>query len=269
MQATAILADDEELVRDLLRARLKTVWPELDIVAEASDGNEAVEAVAQHAPQIAFLDIRMPERTGLQVAKIISKRCHVVFLTAYDEYAVQAFEQGAIDYLLKPVTVQRLTATVERLKAQLAKQPVDLQALLEQIEAGRQSSTPAATAASVNTPSEQNSPVAPGGLKWIQATVGRELRLIPIDEVAYFEADEKYVVVRTKDAEAVIRTPLKELIDGLDPEIFWPIHRAVIVNVRMIDAIERDVLGRMSIRLKGLDKRLPVSRTYSSRFKGM
>jgi DNA-binding LytR/AlgR family response regulator len=268
MHATAILADDEDLVRDLLRSRLKTVWPELDIVAEATDGNEAIEAVAQYAPQIAFLDIRMPERTGLQVAQIISKRCHVVFLTAYDEYAVQAFEQGAIDYLLKPVTVQRLTATVERLKTQLSKQPVDLKALLEQIEAGRQASTPAMTAPSSISP-DQTAAVAPGGLKWIQATVGRELRLIPIDEVVYFEADEKYVVVRTKDAEAVIRTPLKELIDGLNPEIFWPIHRATIVNIRMIDAIEKDVLGRMSIRLKGLDKRLPVSRTYSPRFKGM
>ncbi len=260
MQPTAILADDEDLVRDLLRSRLETVWPELRIVSEATDGNEAVEAVAQHAPHIAFLDIRMPERTGLEVAKIISKRCHVVFLTAYDEYAVQAFEHGALDYLLKPVNVGRLTETVERLKARLNQAPTDLKALLEKIEAGRNQA-----AAPMPNPSVPKT----GALRWIQATVGRELRLIPIEEVAYFEADEKYVVVRTRDAEAVIRTPLKELVDGLDPEIFWPIHRATIVNVNMIDAIEKDVLGRMSIRIKGLEKRLPVSRTYSSRFKGM
>jgi DNA-binding LytR/AlgR family response regulator len=265
MHATAILADDEELVRDLLRSRLSTVWPELEIVAEATDGNEAVEAVAQHAPQIAFLDIRMPERTGLQVAKIISQRCHVVFLTAYDEYAVQAFEHGAIDYVLKPVNVERLKATVARLQARLSQQPTDLKMLLEQIEAGRNAKPQTTTIAD----SEQTAAVAPGQLKWIQASVGKELRLIPIEDVVYFEADEKYVVVRTRDSEAVIRTPLKELVDGLNPEVFWPIHRATIVNVRMIDAVEKDVLGRMSIRLKGLEKRLPVSRTYSSRFKGM
>lgn len=263
MHATAILADDEDLVRDLLRSRLQTVWPELTIVAEATDGNEAVEAVAAHAPQIAFLDIRMPERTGLQVAKIISQRCHVVFLTAYDEYAVQAFEHGAIDYMLKPVTIERLTATVQRLKARLSQQPTDLKALIEQIEAGRRAAPAASAAPAVDSNSNG------GPLRWIQATVGRELRMIPIEEVAYFEADEKYVVVRTRDAEAVIRTPLKELIDGLNPDIFWPVHRATIVNVNMIDAIEKDVLGRMLIRLKGIEKRLPVSRTYSSKFKGM
>jgi DNA-binding LytR/AlgR family response regulator len=266
MQATAILADDEDLVRDLLRSRLQTVWPELKIVAEATDGNEAVEAVAAHAPQIAFLDIRMPERTGLQVAKLISQRCHVVFLTAYDEYAVQAFEHGAVDYLLKPVTVERLTATVQRLKARLNQQPVDLRALMDQIEAGRKASTAASASTATAVQDTQQST---GALRWIQATVGRELRMIPIDDVAYFEADEKYVVVRTREAEAVIRTPLKELIEGLNPAVFWPVHRATIVNVNMIDAIEKDVLGRMSIRLKGIDKRLPVSRTYSSKFKGM
>jgi DNA-binding LytR/AlgR family response regulator len=266
VNVTAILADDEDLVRDLLRARLKQVWPELNIVAEASDGLEAIEAVAEHAPTLAFLDIRMPERTGLQVAQKISERCHVVFLTAYDEYAVEAFERGAVDYLLKPVTVERLQTTVERLKKRINQQPVDLNALIEQLEVNRR---PAASAEHSVASAPTTSGNSPERLRWIQATVGRELRIISIDEVVYFEADEKYVVVHTKDAEAVIRTPLKELIDGLDPELFWPVHRATIVNVRMIEAVERDVLGRLSVRLRVLQKKLPVSRTHTARFKGM
>jgi DNA-binding LytR/AlgR family response regulator len=277
LKLTAILADDEELVRDLLKARLTQVWPELEIVAQASDGQEAIEMVAQFAPTFAFLDIRMPEKTGLQVAQIISERCHVVFLTAYDEYAVEAFERGAIDYMLKPVTIDRLQTTVERLKKRMAQQPVDLSQLFAQIEAqrGMPVSAAAVSAASLSSQltkkSEQASDAkaAPEKLRWIQASVGRELRVISVDDVVYFEADEKYVVVHTRDAEAVIRTPLKELVDGLDEELFWPVHRATIVNVRMIEAVEKDVLGRLSIRLRGMQRKLPVSRTHSSRFKGM
>jgi DNA-binding LytR/AlgR family response regulator len=277
LKLTAILADDEELVRDLLKARLAQVWPELEIVAQASDGQEAIEMVAQYAPTFAFLDIRMPEKTGLQVAQIISERCHVVFLTAYDEYAVEAFERGAIDYMLKPVTIDRLQTTVERLKKRVAKQPVDLSQLFAQIEAQRGMPVPAAAVSAAPSggqstkQSEQASDAkaAPEKLRWIQASVGRELRVISVDDVVYFEADEKYVVVHTRDAEAVIRTPLKELVDGLDEELFWPVHRATIVNVRMIEAVEKDVLGRLSIRLRGMQRKLPVSRTHASRFKGM
>ena len=260
MTATAILADDETLVRELLRSRLSQAWPELQILGEASDGQEAIDLVAQYAPQIAFLDIRMPERNGLQVAKVISARCHVVFLTAYDEYAVEAFEKGAVDYLLKPVALDRLVLTVQRLKARLLEKPVDMSDLMARIDARVQN--PA------STPITQ-APAQPERLKWIQASVGRELRMIAIDDVVYFKADEKYVVVRTRDTEAVIRTPLKELTDALDPELFWAVHRAVIVNVRMIDAIEKDVLGHLAVRLKGLTERLPVSRTHAPRFKGM
>lgn len=277
MKLTAILADDEELVRDLLKARLAQVWPELEIVAQASDGQEAIEMVAQYAPTFAFLDIRMPEKTGLQVAQIISERCHVVFLTAYDEYAVEAFERGAIDYMLKPVTIDRLQTTVERLKKRMAQQPVDLSQLFAQIEAQRGMPVPAVSVSAAplgrqsTNQSEQASDAkaAPEKLRWIQASVGRELRVISVDDVVYFEADEKYVVVHTRDAEAVIRTPLKELVDGLDEELFWPVHRATIVNVRMIEAVEKDVLGRLSIRLRGMQRKLPVSRTHASRFKGM
>lgn len=261
MNATAILADDETLVRELLRSRLAQAWPDLQILGEASDGQEAIEMVAQHAPQIAFLDIRMPERNGLQVAQVISSRCHVVFLTAYDEYAIEAFERGAVDYLLKPVALDRLNITVQRLKARLTQKPVDMADLIAQIDARVKSTT----ASSATT----QKPPGPERLKWIQASIGRELRMIAIDDVVYFKADEKYVVVRTRDAEAVIRTPLKELTDSLDPDIFWAVHRAVIVNVRMIDAIEKDVLGRLAVRLKGLTERLPVSRTHAPRFKGM
>ncbi len=274
MKLTAILADDEELVRDLLKARLAQVWPELEIVAQASDGQEAIEMVAQFAPTFAFLDIRMPEKTGLQVAQIISERCHVVFLTAYDEYAVEAFERGAIDYMLKPVTIDRLQTTVERLKKRMAQQPVDLSQLFAQIEAQRGMPVPVAkpppTGQSTNqSTSASEAKATPEKLRWIQASVGRELRVISVDDVVYFEADEKYVVVHTRDAEAVIRTPLKELVDGLDEDLFWPVHRATIVNVRMIEAVEKDVLGRLSIRLRGMQRKLPVSRTHSSRFKGM
>ena len=261
MNATAILADDETLVRELLRSRLAQAWPDLQILGEASDGQEAIEMVAQHAPQIAFLDIRMPERNGLQVAQVISSRCHVVFLTAYDEYAIEAFERGAVDYLLKPVALDRLNITVQRLKARLTQKPVDMADLIAQIDARVKSTTASSTTTQI--------PPGPERLKWIQASIGRELRMIAIDDVVYFKADEKYVVVRTRDAEAVIRTPLKELTDSLDPDIFWAVHRAVIVNVRMIDAIEKDVLGRLAVRLKGLTERLPVSRTHAPRFKGM
>jgi DNA-binding LytR/AlgR family response regulator len=274
LKLTAILADDEELVRDLLKARLAQVWPELEIVGQASDGQEAIEMVAQFAPTFAFLDIRMPEKTGLQVAQIISERCHVVFLTAYDEYAVEAFERGAIDYMLKPVTIDRLQTTVERLKKRISQQPVDLSQLFAQIEAQRGMSAPTIAAPAGNQSnttlgSVSDSTSAPDKLRWIQASVGRELRVIAVDDVVYFEADEKYVVVHTRDAEAVIRTPLKELVDGLDDALFWPVHRATIVNVRMIEAVEKDVLGRLSIRLRGMQRKLPVSRTHSSRFKGM
>ena len=262
MIATAILADDETLVRELLRSRLAQAWPELQILGEASDGQEAIDMVVQHAPQIAFLDIRMPERNGLQVAQVISSRCHVVFLTAYDEYAIEAFERGAVDYLLKPVALDRLSMTVNRLKARLSDKPIDMAELMARIDARVQNKAAAPTPATASTPQ-------PERLKWIQASIGRELRMIAIDDVVYFKADEKYVVVRTRDAEAVIRTPLKELTDSLDPDIFWAVHRAVIVNVRMIDAIEKDVLGRMAVRLKGLAERLPVSRTHAPRFKGM
>ena len=257
MTATAILADDETLVRELLRSRLSQAWPELQILGEAGDGQEAIELVAQHSPQIAFLDIRMPERNGLQVAKVISARCHVVFLTAYDEYAIEAFERGAVDYLLKPVALDRLALTVERLKRRVAEKPIDMSDLMARIDAR------------VQQPATGTTGAQPERLKWIQASVGRELRMIAIDDVVYFKADEKYVVVRTRDTEAVIRTPLKELTDSLDPDIFWAVHRAVIVNVRMIDAIEKDVLGRLAVRLKGLTERLPVSRTHAPRFKGM
>lgn len=261
MIATAILADDETLVRELLRSRLAQAWPELQILGEASDGQEAIEMVAQHAPQIAFLDIRMPERNGLQVAQVISSRCHVVFLTAYDEYAIEAFERGAVDYLLKPVALDRLSLTVQRLKARLSDKPVDMAELMARIDARVQNQPQLVPIAKIAPQPER--------LKWIQASIGRELRMIAIDDVVYFKADEKYVVVRTRDAEAVIRTPLKELTDSLDPDIFWAVHRAVIVNVRMIDAIEKDVLGRLAVRLKGLTERLPVSRTHAPRFKGM
>jgi DNA-binding LytR/AlgR family response regulator len=206
------------------------------------------------------------------VASAIADQCHVVFLTAYDEYAIDAFDRGAVDYLLKPVNIDRLKTTVERLKKRLDAGTVDLSTLGSQLNnllgpLLARSGAPDAQPGTVTASHEVNP--SKGLLRWIQATVGRELRVISIDDVIYFEADEKYVVVHTRDAEAVIRTPLKELIDGLDPELFWPVHRATIVNVRMIEAVEKDVLGRLSVRLRNHARKLPVSRTHSARFKGM
>jgi DNA-binding LytR/AlgR family response regulator len=257
----AVIADDERLMRDQLRARLAEVWPELEVVAEARNGDEAVALVKEHKPDLVFLDIRMPGKTGVEAAREIGDACHVVFITAYSEYAVEAFEQGAVDYVLKPAERDRLELTVARLKKRIGTRPTDISGLLERL---------AARLDAPGTPSAM--PAAGGGkqyLQWIQASMGQQIRLIPVAEVLFFTSDEKYTRVQVEGYEALIRKPIKELIEELDPEQFWQIHRATIVNVKAINGITRDFRGRQLVQLKNNPEKLEVSRNYTHLFKQM
>lgn len=258
MPVTAVIADDERLMRDQLRLRLSEVWPELQIVAEARNGDEAVALVAEHRPDLVFLDIRMPGKTGVEAAREINGACHVVFITAYSEYAVEAFEQGAVDYVLKPAERDRLELTVARLKKRLDSPPADLGGLLERLAA------------------KLDGPAGAGGgagekqyLQWIQASMGQQIRLIPVADVLFFTSDEKYTRVQTETYEALIRKPIKELVEELDPEQFWQIHRATIVNVKAINGITRDFRGRQLVQLRNHAEKLEVSRNYTHLFKQM
>lgn len=246
---TAIIAEDEQILRTQLTAKLAKLWPELEIIASCEDGPAALEALEDRVPDFMFLDIRMPEMTGVEVARIVGGRCHVVFVTAYDEYAVQAFETGAVDYILKPATDERLSVTIERLKAKLAAPPTDLKAILAKI------------AEHANGKKEQ--------LQWIKATIGQNLRLIPVAEVLFFQSDEKYTRVVTAELEALIKTPIRELMDGLDPDTFWQIHRSTVVNANAISAVTRDFRGQAHVKVRGKDDNLVVSRIYSHLFKQM
>ena len=258
MDLTAVIAEDEPILRAQLKSKLGRLWPELRVVADVGDGEAALEAIGEHRPGLAFLDIRMPEMTGIEVARQLARttdlRCHVVFVTAFDEYAVQAFETGAIDYVLKPYTDERLQATVDRLRERIGTPgnsvpPQDLGALVSHLAAKLQMSVER--------------------LKWIKASIGSNLRLIPVDEVLFFRSDEKYTQVATRDAEALIRTPIKDLLAALDPESFWQIHRSTIVNVNEIESVSRDSSGQASVKLKGRREVLAVSRPFSHLFKQM
>jgi len=254
----AIIADDERLMREQLRARLAEVWPELEIVVEAKNGEEAVAAVCEQAPDLAFLDIRMPGMTGIEAARAIGDVCHVVFITAYNEYAVEAFEQGAVDYVLKPAERDRLEVTVARLKKRLGQHPNDLRDLLTRLADRLDGGTTSASDRS-----------AAARLQWIQASVGQQLKLIPVADVLFFTSDEKYTRVQTETLEALIRKPIKELVEELDPAKFWQIHRSTIVNVDAIAGITRDFRGRQLVQVKGRSDKLEVSRNYTHLFKQM
>ncbi len=265
VEARAVLADDERLMREQLRARLAEVWPRLEVVAEARDGREAVEAVARERPDIVFLDIRMPALTGIEAAREIlaleGPRCEIVFVTAYDEHALEAFEQGALDYVLKPAEPGRLGRTAQRLRQRLAAArsgagpEAGLDDRLARIEGLLRGSYPAAAGESP--------------LRWLQATQGASLRLIDVEEVLFFRSDEKYTRIQTAEAEWLIRTPLRELLQRLDPGRFWQIHRGTIVQVRAIERVERDDAGRLQVRVRGHGEILEVSRTFSHRFRQM
>jgi DNA-binding LytR/AlgR family response regulator len=245
---TALIAEDEPLLRAQLRARLAAAWPELAIVAEAANGAEALALAATHNPDVAFLDIRMPVRTGLDVARELGSRCHIVFVTAFDEYAIAAFEEGAVDYLLKPTSPERIAKVVARLKARLALAPLDLTALLARLADGV---------------------VARGSLKWIRASLGASMQMIAIDDVLYFQAEDKYTKVVTRAGDALIRKSIRELYEELDPEVFWQIHRGTIVSLRAIARVDRDWRGEPVIVLRDRAEKLGVSRTFAHRFKAM
>lgn len=249
-----VIAEDEELLRTALASLLRDVWPQLELVAECEDGASALEAIAKHQPDVAFLDIRMPGLTGLEVAAGVaeaSPHTQIVFVTAYDQYAIGAFEQGAVDYLLKPITRDRLTATVQRLQQRGSSHPdaATLAALLKRIGV--------------------QLPAGKPPLVWITASTGKETRLIMVDDVAYFRADNKYTVVMTSEGEALLRTPLRELLEALDPQIFKQIHRSTIVNLKAIASIARDETGRGLVRLKNRPETLTVSQPFMTLFRGM
>jgi DNA-binding LytR/AlgR family response regulator len=243
---TAIIAEDEPLLRAQLKARLADAWPELDVVGEAGNGEEAVALIAAQRPDIAFLDIRMPVKTGLEVARLVNAACHVVFVTAYDEFAIAAFEEGAVDYVLKPVSPQRMEKVVARLQQRIAAAPLDLTAVLAKLNVA-----------------------AGGGLQWIRASLGNALKLIATSDVVYFQSEDKYTKVVTADGEALIKKPIKELYEELDPEAFWQVHRGTIVNLRAIARVERDWRDQPVILLRDRPEKLTVSRTFAHRFKAM
>jgi DNA-binding LytR/AlgR family response regulator len=266
----AVIADDERLMREQLRARLAEVWPELQIVAEARNGLEAVDLVNQHRPELVFLDIRMPGLTGVDAARQIAQMevgddehlPEIVFITAYDQYAVEAFEQGVCDYVLKPAERERLLVTAQRIRQRLA-----LRDSPETDDA--QPATPPMQQMLHRLAAQLNPGGAPKYLEWIQASVGQGIQMIPVAEVLFFISDEKYTRVQTPTVEALIRKPIKELIDELDPAVFWQIHRSTLVNVKAIGGITRDFRGRQIVAVRGHGEKLEVSRSYGHLFKGM
>ena len=267
----ALIADDERLMREQLRARLAEVWPELEIVGEARNGVEAVELTAQLHPDLVFLDIRMPGMTGVDAARNIAQLptedawpgCEIVFITAYDQYAVEAFEQGVVDYVLKPAERARLQVTVDRIKRRLAQRA-------ESNGGGAANLAPAALEELLGKLASRINPdAAPNRLKWIQATVGQSIQMIPVEDVLFFISDEKYTRVQTAQIEALIRKPIKELVEELDMNLFWQIHRSTLVNTKAISGVTRDLRGRQLVSVKGHPEKLEVSRSYAGLFKGM
>ena len=267
----ALIADDERLMREQLRARLAEVWPELEIAGEARNGVEAVELTAQLHPDLVFLDIRMPGMTGVDAARNIAQLptddawtgCEIVFITAYDQYAVEAFEQGVVDYVLKPAERARLQVTVDRIKRRLAQRA-------DSNGAGTAALAPAALEDLLGKLAARINPDAvPNRLRWIQATVGQAIQMIPVEDVLFFISDEKYTRVQTAQIEALIRKPIKELVEELDMNLFWQIHRSTLVNTKAISGVTRDLRGRQLVSVKGRPEKLEVSRSYAGLFKGM
>lgn len=245
---TAVIAEDESVLRAQLKELLGAVWPELKVVAAAEDGLQAMRALERHNPDVLFLDIQMPGATGLEIAKHASSRCHVVFVTAYDQYAVAAFQEGAVDYVMKPLNAARLAIACNRVKMRLRTAPVSLENLLE---------TLARRAARASY------------LRWINASQGAEVRLITVDEILYFQSDTKYTRAVTANSECLIRRSLKELLDELDPSLFWQIHRSTIVNVNAVAAVSRDLSGHLIVKLKSRKETLSVSQPFAHLFRQM
>lgn len=244
----AIVADDEPHLAEDLRRRLEKLWPDLRIVAVLHDGVAAAAALVETEPDIAFLDIRMPGRSGLEAARAAPPRCRVVFVTAYEDHAVQAFEQAAVDYLLKPVSDERLEACVRRLRQHAGPARDALLSRLEQLLAATGKG---------------------GALRWLRIQVGQTVRMVPVEEVCYFRSADKYSAVITRDGELLLRTPLKELAAQLDPEQFWQVHRGTVVNARQIVAAHHDLMGKTSLVLRDRPEKVAVSRAYAHLFRRM
>ncbi len=243
-----LIAEDEPLMRERLLEMLQQSWPDANVVLVAENGNDAWDGFLEHEPDVVFLDIRMPGLSGLEVAEKIGKAAHVVFVTAYDQYAVDAFDAGAVDYLLKPVQAERLDKALERLRRRMAAAPADLGDLLRHLKA--------------SLPGQQ-----PDKLKWIKATVGKQIRLIDVNDVLFFQSDTKYTRVVLADSEALVKIALKDLLGTLDGERFWQIHRGTVVNVKAVAAVERIDAERMEVIVRGCSEKLPVSRSFTHLFR--
>lgn len=274
--ARALIADDERLMREQLRARLAEVWPALEIVAEARDGDEAVELTEAHHPDIVFLDIRMPGLNGIEAARAIQqlplddghgadasgwRGCEIIFITAYDEYAIEAFEHGVVDYVLKPAERERLAVTVERIQKRLVLRQQGLPADDDPPQAALQQL--------LQRLATRLDPAKAPALRWIQASVGASIQVIPVDDVLFFISDEKYTRVQTAALEALIKKPIRELIEELDAAVFWQIHRSTLVNTKYITGVTRDLRGRQLVSVEGHPQKLEVSRSFTGLFKGM
>jgi DNA-binding LytR/AlgR family response regulator len=246
-ELTAVIAEDEPLLRVEIRSTLMELWPELTICAEAADGLQAIEALETFQPQILFLDIQMPGRNGLEVARHASGKAHVVFITAYDAYAVQAFEEGALDYVLKPISPERMNLTIQRLQKRLRETPADLSHLADLLK-------------TLVKPDAKY-------LKWLTVPHASELRVVAVSEILFLQADNKYTIIATRASTYLLNSSLKEMQTKLDPAVFWQIHRSTVVNISAIDTIFRSFRGALEIKLKDRSELLPVSAAHAHLFK--
>jgi DNA-binding LytR/AlgR family response regulator len=250
-QISVLIAEDEQPQRQALQKMLQELMPEAEIVAVCEDGLSALEAMQQFQPNLALLDIRMPGLSGLEVARSASASTQIVFTTAYDEYAVKAFEAGAVDYLLKPIRPDRLQQAIERVRERMqSKAAPNISNIIDALETKLRGASNKS-------------------IKWVTASVGDTVKMFSIDEVLFFQAQDKYIRVVTHSDEAIIRTPLKELIASLDPDVFWQVHRSVVVRVSAIDRVRKDELGHYELHLKDRTDTLPISSAFQSRFRGM
>jgi DNA-binding LytR/AlgR family response regulator len=250
---TAVVVDDERLMREQMASRLKAAWPELEIVGEGTNGREAIALVQSLEPDIAFLDISMPGMDGIEAARALAGKVHIVFVTAHDQHAIRAFEYGAVDYLLKPADAERVALTCQRLRERIREAPDPMTDLLAQL----------------------SQRLGTGGVKpreymrWIQASVGPNIRMIPTSDILFFRAEDKYTRVQTRTFEALIRKPIKELLDELDPDEFWQIHRATVVRVDAVEQVSRNLRGHQTVHVKGSNEKLEVSRSFNHLFRQM
>ncbi|MGZ5661427.1 MAG: LytR/AlgR family response regulator transcription factor [Usitatibacter sp.] len=248
MRPRAVIAEDEHVLRTQLVELLHAAWPELEIAAVAEDGAQAIAALEAHKPDVLFLDIHMPEASGIDVAQRASGRCHVVFVTAYDQHAVTAFEQGAVDYVMKPLTGARIATAVARMKERMRSAPASLEGLLAALG---------------------SAPRGYGYLRWINVSRGDDVQLVTTDEVLYFQSDTKYTRVVSRQCEGLIRKSIRDLMEELDPDTFWQVHRSTIVNMNAIAGVSRDLAGHVILRLKERRETVQVSQTYAHRFRQM